>query len=185
MIEVEHARPADSAIPLAPAGTFAGDVGGRHESRIVPPGGWQAPSPAQRKQLEDGVPPVGRADRPGADRPVTSEEAAALVHADSAALMVRSVEGPRVLWQQPGGPDPSDIWGPATLGALLGVGVAVREVLDGDPLQAGAALAEVARLGRSVAPGTDPVTGFAPRDRLPEDLRSALRAANSTGCRWP
>jgi diguanylate cyclase (GGDEF)-like protein len=42
---------------------------------------------------------------------------------------------------------------------------------------AGVALAEVARAGRSVAPGADPVTGFAPRDQLPDDLRSALRAA--------
>jgi GGDEF domain-containing protein len=70
---------------------------------------------------------------------VTAEEAVQLVHADTAALLVRSVEGPRVLWQQPGGPDPVEVWGPATLGALLGVGTAVREVLEGDPLAGGGA----------------------------------------------
>lgn len=153
---------------------------------------------------------------------VTAGEAVGLVNADSAALVVRSVEGPRVLWQQPGGSDPVDSWGPATLGALLSVGVAVREVLDGDPLtggttsvlmvpvpsagmlagvvlarrltdhgfsaaeedalarlarMAGAALDVAGRRSRPIETGADPVTGFVPRDRLAEDLRSALRAA--------
>jgi diguanylate cyclase (GGDEF)-like protein len=212
-----------ASILLAPAGTFVGETGGRHESRLVAHGARHAPSPAQRKQLRSASRRLESLDDRVEIARVTAEQAAALVQSDSAALVVRSVEGPRVLWQQPGGPDPVDIWGPATLGALLGVGVPVREVLEGDPLaggrttsvlmvpvpsagtlagavlarrlsdhcfspaeedalarlarMTGSALGVAARKGRPAQVGADPVTGFATRDRLLEDLRSAVRAA--------
>ncbi|MBK7624341.1 MAG: diguanylate cyclase [Kineosporiaceae bacterium] len=64
---------------------------------------------------------------------VVTQEARALIEADQAVLVVRSIEGPQVL-----GLDPSatEIWGPQTLAALL-TGVAMREVLAGDPLADG------------------------------------------------
>jgi diguanylate cyclase (GGDEF)-like protein len=68
---------------------------------------------------------------------IITEEAARVVHADNAALVVRSLEGPRVLWLHPGG----EIWGPQTLSALLALGAPVREVIDGDPLADGSATA--------------------------------------------
>jgi GGDEF domain-containing protein len=51
------------------------------------------------------------------------------------------VEGPRVLWLHPGGPDAEGLWGPATLAALLRVGHPVRRVVEGDPLADGEATA--------------------------------------------
>jgi GGDEF domain-containing protein len=64
---------------------------------------------------------------------VTVLQAAALVDADTATLLVRSVEGPRVLWHHPGD-GAQALWGPATLAALLSAGRPVREVVEGDPL---------------------------------------------------
>ncbi len=68
---------------------------------------------------------------------IVTEEAVRLVQADHAALVVRSLEGPRVLWLYPSG----ELWGPQTLSALLSIGAPVREVVDGDPLAGGAATA--------------------------------------------
>jgi diguanylate cyclase (GGDEF)-like protein len=55
--------------------------------------------------------------------------------------VLRAVEGPRVLWLHPGGPDAEGLWGPATLAALLRVAHPVRRVVEGDPLAGGAATA--------------------------------------------
>ena len=136
--EPQPAEPVPPPVLLAPAAIIPELPAGRHEARIAPHGGRHAPSPAQRRSLRTAAHRLeGLVDRVEVAR-VTTEEAVGLVHADTAALVVRSVEGPRVLWQQPGGPDPVGTWGPATLAALLGAGTAVREVLDGDPLAAGA-----------------------------------------------
>jgi GGDEF domain-containing protein len=68
---------------------------------------------------------------------IVTREAAALVGADSAALIIRAVEGARVLWLHPSG----QLWGPQTLTALLSVGEPLRQVLDGDPLTGGGSTA--------------------------------------------
>ena len=65
------------------------------------------------------------------------QEAAVLVHADAVALVVRSIHGPRVLWQHPGGPDAEDLWGARTLAALLARSRPVRLAVEGDPLAGG------------------------------------------------
>lgn len=64
---------------------------------------------------------------------VVTQEARTLIEADQAVLVVRSIEGPQVLGLAP---STSEIWGPQTLAALL-TGVAMREVLAGDPLAEG------------------------------------------------
>ncbi|HEY6797625.1 MAG TPA: diguanylate cyclase [Kineosporiaceae bacterium] len=69
-------------------------------------------------------------------------EAATLVGADTSALVVRSVAGPRVLAQHPAGDDP-ELWGARTLAALLARPEPVRLALDGDPLAGGARTALV------------------------------------------
>ncbi len=98
------------------------------------PHGRHTPSPRQRKLLREASRTLEGLLERGEIARTAAAEAAALVEADTAALVVRSVEGPRVLWQHPDGEEPADIWGPATLGALLTVGVPVREVVEGDPL---------------------------------------------------
>ncbi|HET9653816.1 MAG TPA: GGDEF domain-containing protein, partial [Kineosporiaceae bacterium] len=103
--------------------------------------GSGVPSPAQRRRLRNASRRLARATDRTAIARATTEEAAALIAADTAALVIRSIEGPRVLWQQPDGADPARTWGPATLAALLALGSPVREVLDGDPLADGAATA--------------------------------------------
>ncbi len=82
------------------------------------------------------------ATRPSAAQ-ITAEEAALLVDGDVAAVVVHSVEGPRVLWLHPEGGE-SQIWGPQTLSALLAAGAPVREVLEADPLADGATTALLA-----------------------------------------
>ncbi len=100
----------------------------------APQHGRHIPSPRQRKRLRAASRLLESLVERAEIARATAEEATELVEADSVALVVRSVEGPRVLWQHPGGADPADIWGPATLGALLGVGAPIREVVEGDPL---------------------------------------------------
>lgn len=67
---------------------------------------------------------------------ITACGAREAVGAGYAALVVRSVEGPRVLWQEPGGTGALQIWGPATLGALLSLSEPLCEVVGSDPLAA-------------------------------------------------
>jgi GGDEF domain-containing protein len=69
-------------------------------------------------------------------------EAARLVGADTSALVVRSVVGPRVLAQHPAGTGP-ELWGVRTLAALLATPEPVRLALAGDPLAGGARTALV------------------------------------------
>ena len=104
----------------------------------------RSPAPSLRAEIQaagvllqhaQGQPEIAR---------IAAEQAARLVRADVSALVLRAVEGPRVLWLHPGGPDAADLWGPATLNALLGVGDAVRRVVEGDPLADGAATALLA-----------------------------------------
>jgi GGDEF domain-containing protein len=104
----------------------------------------RSPAPLLRAEIQaagvllqhaEGQPEIAR---------IAAEQAARLVDADVSALVLRAVEGPRVLWLHPGGPDAADLWGPATLNALLGVGQPVRRVVEGDPLADGAATALLA-----------------------------------------
>jgi GGDEF domain-containing protein len=64
------------------------------------------------------------------------QEAVALIGADTTALVVRSLQGPRVLAQHPSGPGP-ELWGNRTLAALLAMPEPVRLALAGDPLASG------------------------------------------------
>jgi len=120
----------------------AADLPAQRDAATVP---WyrqrrrRSPAPSLRAELQaagvllqhaQGQPEIAR---------IAAEQAAQLVDADVAALVLRAVEGPRVLWLHPGGPDAADLWGPATLNALLGVGEPVRRVVEGDPLAGGAA----------------------------------------------
>jgi diguanylate cyclase (GGDEF)-like protein len=111
--------------------------------------------PAQRRRRREAVPAVraallaARARIDAAEGPLavartTAEEAARLTGADVAALVLRGVDGPRVLALHPGGPDSDDLWGPATLAALLGLGQPVRRIVEDDPLADGDATALLA-----------------------------------------
>ena len=101
----------------------------------------RTPAPSLRAEIQAaGARLQGVSGQAGIAR-VAAEEAARLVTADVAALVLRTVEGPRILWLHPGGPESGDVWGPATLGALLGVGHPVRRVVEGDPLADGGATA--------------------------------------------
>jgi diguanylate cyclase (GGDEF)-like protein len=68
----------------------------------------------------------------------TAEDAVPLVGADSVAVIVRSLEGPSVVWQHPGGAERSELWGPRTLSALMSHSAPVRLAVPGDPLAGGA-----------------------------------------------
>ena len=91
----------------------------------------------QRSQL------AGLADRlaPCTGRqPLAAEamrEAAELIAADTVALVVRSIHGPRILAQHPGGADAPELWGVRTLAALLARPEPVRLAISGDPLTEG------------------------------------------------
>jgi GGDEF domain-containing protein len=63
--------------------------------------------------------------------------AAELVHADTTALVVPSLQGPRVLWDHPRGARDPELWGTRTLAALLAAPEPIRLVMDGDPLAGG------------------------------------------------
>jgi diguanylate cyclase (GGDEF)-like protein len=112
---------------------------------------------------------------------IITEEAARVVHADNAALVVRSLEGPRVLWLHPGG----EIWGPQTLSALLALGAPVREVIDGDPLADGATTALLsvpmasagALAGAVIVRRTTPRAFTAPEENLLDRLARMAGAA--------
>ena len=114
----------------------------------------RSPAPATRSALQAAGARIetvhGRAEIARA----VAEESAALVDADVVALVLRAVEGPRVVWIHPGGPDGAGLWGPATLGSLLRAGHPVRRVVDGDPLAGGrptALLSVPVPVGGSVA----------------------------------
>ena len=98
-------------------------------------------SPAVRAGLRAAARRIEEAPDVAAVARVACEEAAHLVEADVTALVLRAVEGPRVLWLHPGGPEADGLWGPATLAALLRVAGPVRRVVEGDPLAGGAATA--------------------------------------------
>jgi len=104
----------------------------------------RAPVPAVRAALIAAQARVTAADGATAIARVAAQEAAALTDAHVGAVVLRAVEGPRLLWLHPGGPDAADLWGPATLAALLGVGHPVRRVVEGDPLAGGSATALLA-----------------------------------------
>ena len=104
----------------------------------------RSPAPAVRAALQVAARRIEEAaDAPTIAR-IACEEAARLVRADVVALVLRAVEGPRVLGLHPGGPDGDGLWGPATLAALLRVGHPVRRVVEGDPLADGGATALLA-----------------------------------------
>ena len=102
------------------------------------------PVPAVRAALVAAQVRVAAANGAVAVARVAAEEAAALTDAHVGAVVLRAVEGPRLLWLHPGGPDAADLWGPATLAALIGVGHPVRRVVEGDPLAGGSATALLA-----------------------------------------
>jgi GGDEF domain-containing protein len=101
----------------------------------------RSPAPSLRAELQAAGARLQQASGQAEIARVAAQEAARLVLADVSALVLRAVEGPRVLWLHPGGPDAGDLWGPATLNALLGVGHPVRRVVEGDPLADGGATA--------------------------------------------
>ncbi len=101
----------------------------------------RSPAPSLRAELQAAGARLQQATGQAEIARVAAQEAARLVLADVSALVLRAVEGPRVLWLHPGGPDAGDLWGPATLNALLGVGHPVRRVVEGDPLADGGATA--------------------------------------------
>jgi diguanylate cyclase (GGDEF)-like protein len=185
----------------------------------------RAPSPQQRELLRRASKRFEAAGDRFEIAQVTCEEAMLLVGAEVSTLVVRSVEGPRVLRQDPQG---SGIWGAKTLAALMNLGRPLRKVIEGDPLSgggrtallvvpvpsagsvagtvivrrgtghafspsaqdclerlarmAGAALDVAARRGMLIGLGRcDQVTGLAHRERLVEDLRSALLTVQTHG----
>ncbi len=101
------------------------------------------PSSRQRDGLRRSAKRLSTSATRASAAQITAEEAALLVDGDVAAVVVHSVEGPRVLWLHPDGGD-SQIWGPQTLSALLAAGAPVREVLESDPLADGATTALLA-----------------------------------------
>jgi len=101
----------------------------------------RGPSPAVRAALQAAARAIEQAPDAPAIARIACEQAARLVEGDVTALVLRTVEGPRVLWLHPGGPDADGLWGPATLAALLRVAHPVRRVVEGDPLADGAATA--------------------------------------------
>ena len=101
------------------------------------------PSSRQRDGLRRAAKRLTTAATRASAAQTTAEEAALLVDGDVAAVVVHSVEGPRVLWLHPEGGE-SQIWGPQTLSALLAAGAPVREVLEADPLADGATTALLA-----------------------------------------
>jgi diguanylate cyclase (GGDEF)-like protein len=101
----------------------------------------RSPAPAVRAALRAAARRIEEAPDAHTIARIACEEAAGLIDADVTALVLRAVEGPRVLWLHPGGPDADGLWGPATLAALLRVGHPVRRVVEGDPLAGGCATA--------------------------------------------
>ncbi len=189
------------------------------------PRGPRQPSTRQRQVLRRASRRLEAATDRYAIANVACAEARVLVDGHIASLVVRSVEGPRVLRQDPDG---TGIWGARTLAALMHLGRPLRKVIDGDPLSGGGQTALLAvpvpaggsiagtlivrrGTGRAFSPaeqgclerlarmtGTaldavtrrgillgegrvDRVTGLGRRERLLEDLRSALRTAQSHG----
>ena len=118
---------------------------------------------------------------------VTCRGAIGLIGADSAALVLRSIAGPRVLWQQPGGAAGGQIWGARTLGALLMRPSPVRMLLDGDPLADGA---RTAVLTAPIVAGTDVVGVLLARRQSARgftvyDEAALARLAMACGARMP
>jgi GGDEF domain-containing protein len=99
------------------------------------------PAPGMLEGLQAAQARIESASGRGGIARAVTEEAGRLVEADVTALVLRAVEGPRVLWLHPGGPNAEGLWGPATLAALLRVGRPVRRVVEGDPLAEGEATA--------------------------------------------
>ncbi|MBL8932770.1 MAG: diguanylate cyclase [Kineosporiaceae bacterium] len=126
--QVHDADPA-AAEPAAEAGDPAGS--GDPDPFVPAPREPMMPTPREalagvRERLEQATTRIGVAE-------TVTREARSLIEADQIALVIRSLEGPRVLWLDPSG---GQLWGPHTLAALLS-GAAIRDVLDGDPLSAG------------------------------------------------
>jgi diguanylate cyclase (GGDEF)-like protein len=69
---------------------------------------------------------------------LTARSAIALVGADNAILVLKSISGPQVLAQSPDAQHGAAVWGVRTLGALLMRPEPVRLMIDGDPLVDGA-----------------------------------------------
>ncbi len=132
--QLEAAAPPVRSPAPAPAADLAPTVRRRRRE----------PVPAVRAALIAAQARITAADGATAIARVAAEEAAALTDAHVSAVVLRAVEGPRLLWLHPGGPDAADLWGPATLAALLGVGHPVRRVVEGDPLAGGSATALLA-----------------------------------------
>jgi len=145
------------------------------EIKVPAPRHSGAPSVAQRDALAGAQDRLAEGGNRIAIAEIVTAEAKALVHAQHAALIVRSLEGPRVLWLNPAG---AEIWGPQTLAALLGSGTALRDVVEGDPLAEAEATALMvvpvasagAHVGAIIArrPGTRPFT--APEQSLLDRL---------------
>ncbi|MDQ1292646.1 MAG: hypothetical protein QG608_526 [Actinomycetota bacterium] len=129
-----------------------------------------------RRELAD------RRDRRGIAG-IAARRAREVSDAGYASLVVRSVEGPRVLWQEPGGTGARQIWGPQTLGALLRLSEPLCEVLGSDPLSADgptALLAVPVPAGGALV-GTLLVRRRAERPFAPSDRDAVSRLARMTG----
>jgi diguanylate cyclase (GGDEF)-like protein len=130
------------SVPAGAAGPDRAAVRDRYSPNVLAPTvpvqrDGTSPSPAQRRLLRSAARRLAEAaDRAEVARAAT-EEAAALTDAEWSALILRSVEGPRVLWAHPEGATPTEIWGLSTLTALLAQPRPVRELLPGDPLAGG------------------------------------------------
>ena len=89
---------------------------------------------AQLAGLPDRLAPITDRQQVAAE---AMREAAELIRADTTALVVRSLHGPRILWQHPDGADEPELWGVRTLAALLARPEPVRLSVPGDPLSGG------------------------------------------------
>jgi GGDEF domain-containing protein len=129
-----------------------------------------------RRELAD------RRDRRGIAE-ISARRAREVSDAGYASLVVRSVEGPRVLWQEPGGTGARQIWGPQTLGALLKLSEPLCDVLGSDPLSADgptALLAVPVPAGGALV-GTLLVRRRAECPFTPSDRDAVSRLARMTG----
>jgi GGDEF domain-containing protein len=106
---------------------------GRHEAEHPSAHGPREPSAPQREPLRAAAAQLeGFTGRTEIAR-IVCDHAADIIGDGDLALLVRSVEGPKILWSRSGSEQRHELWGPETMGTLLMLGVPVREVIPADP----------------------------------------------------